>query len=172
MEGGGWSGVGWCRTGARRPVKRQKGSDGAWTGWKPWKWAVLRDVLDGFRVCGTVAVWEVAPLANAAVTYGCLGVLLAACEWKDPGPLIHLVPAEPSPSMMAAPFSRVYGVPLGAHLQELGRDIALPIEACVLMLLSEGVKEEVGPTGAGGVEQRGHILSQTSPCCCCARHLP
>ncbi|KAF6119583.1 hypothetical protein HJG60_010062 [Phyllostomus discolor] len=44
--------------------------------------------------------------------------------------------------MMAAPFSRVYGVSLGVHLQELGRDIALPLEACVLMLLSEGVKEE------------------------------
>nr|XP_058938269.1 SH3 domain-binding protein 1 isoform X4 [Kogia breviceps] len=49
---------------------------------------------------------------------------------------------DPSPSMMAAPFSRVYGVPLGTHLQELGRDIALPIEACVRMLLSEGMKEE------------------------------
>ncbi|XP_032972397.1 SH3 domain-binding protein 1 isoform X5 [Rhinolophus ferrumequinum] len=49
---------------------------------------------------------------------------------------------DPSPSMTAAPFSRVYGVSLGAHLQELGRDIALPVEACVLMLLSEGVKEE------------------------------
>ncbi|XP_055993443.1 SH3 domain-binding protein 1 [Sorex fumeus] len=51
-------------------------------------------------------------------------------------------PADPSPSMTATPFSRVYGVSLGTHLQELGRDIALPIEACVLMLLSEGMKEE------------------------------
>lgn len=50
--------------------------------------------------------------------------------------------ADPSPSMMAAPFFRVYGVSLGTHLQELGRDIALPIEACVRMLLSEGMKEE------------------------------
>lgn len=50
--------------------------------------------------------------------------------------------ADPSPSMTAAPFSRVYGVSLGTHLQELGRDIALPIEACVTMLLSEGMKEE------------------------------
>uniref|UniRef100_A0A286XAW0 SH3 domain-binding protein 1 n=1 Tax=Cavia porcellus TaxID=10141 RepID=A0A286XAW0_CAVPO len=50
--------------------------------------------------------------------------------------------ADPSPSMTAAPFSRVYGVSLGTHLQELGRDIALPIEACVLMLLSEGMREE------------------------------
>lgn len=66
-----------------------------------------------------------------------------------------LIPADPSPSMMTAPFSRVYGVSLGAHLQELGRDIALPIEACVLMLLSEGVKEEVGPTGQVGREHRG-----------------
>ncbi|XP_007939840.1 SH3 domain-binding protein 1 [Orycteropus afer afer] len=50
--------------------------------------------------------------------------------------------ADPSPSMTAAPFSRVYGVSLKTHLQELGRDIALPIEACVMMLLSEGMKEE------------------------------
>uniref|UniRef100_A0A8C9M7K5 SH3 domain binding protein 1 n=1 Tax=Panthera tigris altaica TaxID=74533 RepID=A0A8C9M7K5_PANTA len=50
--------------------------------------------------------------------------------------------ADPSPSMTAAPFFRVYGVSLGTHLQELGRDIALPIEACVMMLLSEGMKEE------------------------------
>ncbi|XP_032500287.1 SH3 domain-binding protein 1 isoform X1 [Phocoena sinus] len=49
---------------------------------------------------------------------------------------------DPSPSMMAAPFSRVYGMPLGTHLRELGRDIALPIEACVMMLLSESMKEE------------------------------
>ncbi|XP_005379271.1 PREDICTED: SH3 domain-binding protein 1 [Chinchilla lanigera] len=50
--------------------------------------------------------------------------------------------ADPTPSMTAAPSSRVYGVSLGTHLQELGRDIALPIEACVLMLLSEGMREE------------------------------
>ncbi|ELV11718.1 SH3 domain-binding protein 1 [Tupaia chinensis] len=50
--------------------------------------------------------------------------------------------ADPCPSMTTTPSSRVYGVPLQSHLQELGRDIALPIEACVLMLLSEGMKEE------------------------------
>lgn len=50
--------------------------------------------------------------------------------------------ADPSPSMTAAPFFRVYGVSLATHLQDLGRDIALPIEACVMMLLSEGMKEE------------------------------
>lgn len=80
---------------------------------------------------------------------GFLGVLPTAQRWEGPGPLICLVPADPSPSMTAAPFSRVYGVSLGTHLQELGRDIALPIEACVLMLLSEGMREEVGRgTGA------------------------
>ncbi|XP_058164778.1 SH3 domain-binding protein 1 [Dasypus novemcinctus] len=50
--------------------------------------------------------------------------------------------ADPSPLMTATPFSRVYGVSLGTHLQGLGRAIALPIEACVMMLLSEGMKEE------------------------------
>ncbi|XP_051015899.1 SH3 domain-binding protein 1 [Acomys russatus] len=50
--------------------------------------------------------------------------------------------ADPSPLMTATPFSRVYGVSLRTHLQELGRDIALPIEACVLLLLSEGMQEE------------------------------
>lgn len=64
--------------------------------------------------------------------------------------------------MTAAPFSRVYGVPLGAHLRELGRDIALPIEACVMMLLSEGMKEEVGLAGAGGEGARPLIRSHPS----------
>ncbi|XP_043823399.1 SH3 domain-binding protein 1 [Dromiciops gliroides] len=41
-----------------------------------------------------------------------------------------------------APSNKVYGVALKTHLQETGRDIALPLEACVLMLLSEGMKEE------------------------------
>uniref|UniRef100_A0A8C8ZR87 SH3 domain binding protein 1 n=1 Tax=Prolemur simus TaxID=1328070 RepID=A0A8C8ZR87_PROSS len=50
--------------------------------------------------------------------------------------------ADSSPSVTAAPFSKMYGVSLGTHLQELGLDIALPIEACVMMLLSEGMKEE------------------------------
>lgn len=49
----------------------------------------------------------------------------------------------------------VYGVSLETHLQNLGRDIALPIEACVMMLLSDGMKEEVGPTGAGRPEPWG-----------------
>ncbi|XP_036618074.1 SH3 domain-binding protein 1 isoform X2 [Trichosurus vulpecula] len=41
-----------------------------------------------------------------------------------------------------APSTKVYGVALKTHLQETGRDVALPLEACVLMLLSEGMKEE------------------------------
>ncbi|XP_044535651.1 SH3 domain-binding protein 1 isoform X2 [Gracilinanus agilis] len=41
-----------------------------------------------------------------------------------------------------APSTQVFGVALKTHLQEMGRDIALPLEACVLMLLSEGMKEE------------------------------
>lgn len=86
---------------------------------------------------------------------------LAAPGWEDPGPLICLVPADPSPSMTAAPFSRVYGVSLGTHLQELGRDIALPIEACVMMLLSEGMKEEVGLAGVGGEGAPGPSLGPT-----------
>lgn len=91
---------------------------------------------------------------------------LDAQRWEDPGPLICLVPADPSPSMMAAPFSRVYGVPLGTHLRELGRDIALPIEACVMMLLSEGMKEEVGLTGVGGEGTPGPSLGPTPPTRC------
>ncbi|XP_052524685.1 SH3 domain-binding protein 1 isoform X1 [Tympanuchus pallidicinctus] len=35
-----------------------------------------------------------------------------------------------------------YGVPLQTHLKNLGREIALPIEACVMMLLASGMKEE------------------------------
>lgn len=63
--------------------------------------------------------------------------------------LMCLIPTDPSPLMTTAPFSRVYGVPLRTHLQELGRDIALPIEACVLLLLSECMQEEVGAEAWG-----------------------
>ncbi|XP_066563375.1 SH3 domain-binding protein 1 isoform X2 [Amia ocellicauda] len=38
--------------------------------------------------------------------------------------------------------ARVYGVPLQCHLQASGRQIALPIEACVGMLLRTGMREE------------------------------
>ncbi|KFP76331.1 SH3 domain-binding protein 1, partial [Acanthisitta chloris] len=35
-----------------------------------------------------------------------------------------------------------YGVSLETHLKSLGREIALPIEACVMMLLASGMREE------------------------------
>ncbi|XP_015718147.1 SH3 domain-binding protein 1 [Coturnix japonica] len=40
------------------------------------------------------------------------------------------------------PVVGYYGVPLQTHLKDLGREIALPIEACVMMLLASGMKEE------------------------------
>ncbi|KAM6437171.1 SH3 domain-binding protein 1 [Liasis olivaceus] len=38
--------------------------------------------------------------------------------------------------------SGVYGMPLETHLKASGREIALPIEACVMMLLTTGMQEE------------------------------
>ncbi|KFO81692.1 SH3 domain-binding protein 1, partial [Cuculus canorus] len=40
------------------------------------------------------------------------------------------------------PVAGYYGVPLETHLKNLGREIALPIEACVMMLLASGMREE------------------------------
>ncbi|XP_057243970.1 SH3 domain-binding protein 1 isoform X4 [Malurus melanocephalus] len=40
------------------------------------------------------------------------------------------------------PVAGYYGVSLETHLKNLGREIALPIEACVMMLLASGMKEE------------------------------
>ena len=43
-----------------------------------------------------------------------------------------------------------FGTPLEEHLKRSGREIALPIEACVMLLLETGMKEEVrGPTVLG-----------------------
>lgn len=36
-----------------------------------------------------------------------------------------------------------FGTPLEEHLKRSGREIAIPIEACVMMLLETGMKEEV-----------------------------
>lgn len=36
-----------------------------------------------------------------------------------------------------------FGTPLEEHLKRSGREIALPIEACVMLLLETGMKEEV-----------------------------
>ncbi|XP_005039825.1 PREDICTED: SH3 domain-binding protein 1 [Ficedula albicollis] len=41
-----------------------------------------------------------------------------------------------------SPVAGYYGVSLETHLKSLGREIALPIEACVMMLLASGMKEE------------------------------
>ncbi|NXQ25101.1 3BP1 protein, partial [Alaudala cheleensis] len=47
------------------------------------------------------------------------------------------------PSFMTdTPVAGYYGVSLETHLKSLGREIALPIEACVMMLLASGMKEE------------------------------
>uniref|UniRef100_A0A8D0H712 SH3 domain binding protein 1 n=1 Tax=Sphenodon punctatus TaxID=8508 RepID=A0A8D0H712_SPHPU len=47
-----------------------------------------------------------------------------------------------SPFPVEAPVSMVYGVPLETHLRSFGQEIALPIEACVMMLLASGMQEE------------------------------
>lgn len=39
-----------------------------------------------------------------------------------------------------------FGTPLEEHLKRSGREIAVPIEACVMMLLETGMREEVGLT--------------------------
>uniref|UniRef100_A0A8C4VCK7 SH3 domain binding protein 1 n=1 Tax=Gopherus evgoodei TaxID=1825980 RepID=A0A8C4VCK7_9SAUR len=72
-----------------------------------------------------------------------------------------------SPFPMDSPVSGYFGVPLETHLRTLGREIALPIEACVMMLLASGMKEEVGAACC--------FLPPTtaSPSCCHAvSHLP
>ncbi|NWS10720.1 3BP1 protein, partial [Pachyramphus minor] len=47
------------------------------------------------------------------------------------------------PSFSAdTPVAGYYGVSLETHLKSLGREIALPIEACVMMLLASGMREE------------------------------
>ncbi|XP_062425239.1 SH3 domain-binding protein 1 [Rhea pennata] len=51
--------------------------------------------------------------------------------------------SQTDPSFTAdTPVTGYYGVPLETHLRSLGREIALPIEACVMMLLASGMREE------------------------------
>ncbi|NXK07179.1 3BP1 protein, partial [Herpetotheres cachinnans] len=51
--------------------------------------------------------------------------------------------SQTEPSFAAdTPVAGYYGVPLEMHLKSLGREIALPIEACVMMLLASGMREE------------------------------
>ncbi|XP_070803994.1 SH3 domain-binding protein 1 [Pituophis catenifer annectens] len=47
-----------------------------------------------------------------------------------------------APFPLDAAVPRVYGRPLETHLKAAGREIALPIEACVMMLLTTGMQEE------------------------------
>ncbi|XP_048473332.1 SH3 domain-binding protein 1-like [Rhincodon typus] len=50
----------------------------------------------------------------------------------------------PSPSPSGGSSGKpAFGQPLEEHLKTCGREIALPIEACVMMLLEKGMKEEV-----------------------------
>lgn len=58
-------------------------------------------------------------------------------------PNIRLPLSEPS-FTADTPVAGYYGVHLETHLKSLGREIALPIEACVMMLLASGMREEVG----------------------------
>ncbi|XP_014818982.1 PREDICTED: SH3 domain-binding protein 1 isoform X2 [Calidris pugnax] len=51
--------------------------------------------------------------------------------------------SQTEPSFTAdTPVAGYYGVPLETHLKSLNREIALPIEACVMMLLASGMREE------------------------------
>nr|XP_009663495.1 PREDICTED: SH3 domain-binding protein 1 [Struthio camelus australis] len=51
--------------------------------------------------------------------------------------------SQTEPSFTAnTPVAGYYGVSLETHLKSLGREIALPIEACVMMLLASGMREE------------------------------
>ncbi|KAM9026440.1 SH3 domain-binding protein 1 [Ara ararauna] len=51
--------------------------------------------------------------------------------------------SQTEPSFTAdTPGVGYYGVPLETHLKSLGREIALPMEACVMMLLASGMREE------------------------------
>ncbi|XP_060101476.1 SH3 domain-binding protein 1 isoform X2 [Heteronotia binoei] len=47
-----------------------------------------------------------------------------------------------SPFLTDTAVLGVYGMPLETHLKNSGREIALPIEACVTMLLTSGMQEE------------------------------
>ncbi|XP_054844911.1 SH3 domain-binding protein 1 [Eublepharis macularius] len=47
-----------------------------------------------------------------------------------------------SPFLSDTAILGVYGMPLETHLNNSGREIALPIEACVMMLLTSGMLEE------------------------------
>jgi len=47
-----------------------------------------------------------------------------------------------------------FGTPLEEHLKRSGREIAIPIEACVMMLLETGMREEVGSPISCSMKER------------------
>lgn len=51
-----------------------------------------------------------------------------------------------------------FGTALEEHLKRSNRDIALPIEACVMMLLETGMKEEVGMADQKGNSPKSFCL--------------
>lgn len=56
-----------------------------------------------------------------------------------------------------------FGTPLEEHLKRSGREIALPIEACVMLLLETGMKEEVRAPGSPDVRAAGPGLALGGP---------
>ncbi|XP_078093458.1 SH3 domain-binding protein 1-like isoform X2 [Mustelus asterias] len=77
--------------------------------------------------------------------YFCL-LLEAQAEYhrKSLKALDDLMPTLKNNSKMEgdSPENPAFGQPLEEHLKSCGREIALPIEACVMMLLEKGMKEE------------------------------
>lgn len=49
------------------------------------------------------------------------------------------------------------------HLKRSGREIALPIEACVMLLLETGMKEEVRAPGSPDMRAAGPGLALQGP---------
>lgn len=58
-----------------------------------------------------------------------------------------------------------FGTPLEEHLKRSGREIALPIEACVMLLLETGMKEEVSPSSYAVVVREGVLCPEHGLCC-------
>lgn len=58
-----------------------------------------------------------------------------------------------------------FGTPLEEHLKRSGREIALPIEACVMLLLETGMKEEVRGTSGARVHISVPFLCPAHPTC-------
>lgn len=111
-----------------------------------WRWVVWRDVWDGFRMC---------PVGGQEGGGSPLTWLLRGGE--DPGPLICI--SSPDPSLIdGRPFSRVCRVPLSPPARA-GPGHCPACEACVMMLLSEGMKEESGARwGRWGRARAPHLV--------------